>query len=203
MVALLGVPRRAGAWGALALAAGALLLGAGPAAPAEPTKWFATGYGGVISRGNLGETGLFGVGAEGSYLLALTGGRRLGRMWGVIDWELEGQVVKHFVRQTHWEFNGLVVARWLPFPWDGVVDTSLAVGEGVSFASRVPALEDERHHHSAKVLDYLLFELAAALPSSPQWSVIARIHHRSGAWGTFNGVHEGSNFWALGLRRDF
>lgn len=162
--------------------------------------WHVTAYGAVITGGDLGETMRFDKGFAGSYLAALAGGRRLGTLWGVIDVEAEGQIAKHFGEQRHWEFNPLIVLRWLPFPWDAYVDTSVSFGEGISYASRVPAREDRRHERASRLLDYLLFEFAFSLPQWPDWGLVARIHHRSGAWGTFAGVSEGSNFWGLGLR---
>jgi hypothetical protein len=50
-------------------------------------------------------------------------------------------------------------------------------------------------------LNYLAFEVEAKV--SPAWSLVGRIHHRSGAYGTFFGVSEGSNAYLLGLRHRF
>jgi hypothetical protein len=44
----------------------------------------------------------------------------------------------------------------------------------------------------------LAFELEASV--SDQLSFVGRIHHRSGAFGTYSGVKEGSNAYLLGLR---
>ncbi len=43
--------------------------------------------------------------------------------------------------QDHWEFNLPIVARWEAFPWDDVIDTSLAFGIGPSYASEIPKVE--------------------------------------------------------------
>jgi hypothetical protein len=45
-----------------------------------------------------------------------------------------------------------------------------------------------------------MLELEFALPDARHWSVITRIHHRSGAFGLFNGVTGGSNALAFGVR---
>ena len=53
----------------------------------------------------------------------------------------------------------------------------------------------------ATFLNYLAFEVEGLV--TPEWSVVGRIHHRSGAYGTYSGVSEGSNGYLLGLRYRF
>lgn len=186
----------------LVLVAGLLALPASAPASTD-SDWYVTAYGAVLAGGDLGETFAFSNGFDGSWLLALAVGRELGTLGPYLRWELEGQAAQHFGEQHHEELNGLIALRWLPFPWDRYLDTSFAFGEGLSLATRVPAIEARRHQRSSALLDYLLFEFAFSLPDVPRWSTVVRIHHRSGAWGTFNGVEEGSNFLGAGLRHDF
>ncbi|MEI8252022.1 MAG: DUF3769 domain-containing protein, partial [Synechococcus sp. ELA057] len=47
-------------------------------------------------------------------------------------------------------------------------------------------------------LNYLAFEIEGLV--SPTWSLVGRIHHRSGAYGVYSGVREGSNGYLVGLR---
>ncbi len=56
------------------------------------------------------------------------------------------------------------------------------------------------YENTNQLLGYLLLELTFALPSTPQWNLIGRIHHRSGAGGTFNDVNGASNSVALGVK---
>jgi hypothetical protein len=37
----------------------------------------------------------------------------------------------------------------------------------------------------------------------PAWALVARLHHRSAAWGLWGTDDGGSNFFGLGLRRRF
>ena len=53
----------------------------------------------------------------------------------------------------------------------------------------------------ATFLNYLAFEVEGLV--TPEWSVVGRIHHRSGAYGTYSGVSEGSNAYLLGVRHRF
>ena len=124
--------------------------------------------------------------------------------WGeYVAWELEGQVAKHFVLQDHWELNSALVMRWLPFPWDEYLDTSFAIGDGVSFATEAPELEGGPDDDVRKVVNFLLLEFGFALPDVPHWSVIVRLHHRSNMYGVYPGENSGSNFLCFGTRYTF
>ena len=70
--------------------------------------------------------------------------------------------------------------------------------EGVSFNSSVSNYERTYRENYSQLLNYLAFELEASV--SDQLSLVGRIHHRSGAFGTYSGVKEGSNAYLLGLR---
>jgi hypothetical protein len=154
-----------------------------------------------MTDGTLGEAFLTSGTLENSYLMTVGAGRELLRHDDWLSFEIEGQFVQHFGIQNNEEFNLLVVLRWLPFPWDAYLDTSFAAGDGLSYATEVPDLEREMNNDkSARLLNYLMFELAFSLPQLPRWSLITRIHHRSGIFGLFDGVHGASNAVCLGLK---
>ncbi len=140
-----------------------------------------------------------------SQLAALAWSYRLNEQPRALSWELEGQVVQHFGRQDHQEFNVLLNARWSRFPWHEFVDTSAVLGWGQSFATSVPPLEprSDRDERSTRLLNYLLVELDFAPPSRPEWGLVLRLHHRSGVFGAYNGVNGGSNFIGVGIRHQF
>ena len=169
------------------------------------SDWSATLYGAKLLEGNLSDGSLLYSGFADSYLITLALTRRMASYREKIDLELEGQVVKHFEGQDHWEFNGLGVIRWLPFPWDNYLDTSFASGAGLSYATEIPKVEEELHGdgQTAKLLVYLMLELDVAFPDSSHWSMVTRIHHRSGAFGLFSGVTGASNAWGFGIKYSF
>jgi hypothetical protein len=121
------------------------------------------------------------------------------------QWEIEGQAGRHYGEQTHWEFNLLAIYRWQRFPWDRFVRTTAAVGEGLSYATRVPPLEEASptNEGTARLLNYILVELTIAPPEETRWSLAFRIHHRSGVYGLFGGVDGGSNVIAGGIKWRF
>lgn len=115
--------------------------------------------------------------------------------------ELEGQAVRHFGQQRHWEVNLPVVARWHAFPWNRHVRTSAAFGVGPSWASRVPVLEVKHKGGSEQWLFHWFMEVTLGHPNT-DWDVSLRLHHRSTAWGMAGGKG-GMDSLVLGVRRSF
>lgn len=120
-------------------------------------------------------------------------------------WAYEGHVVKHSGDQDHWEYNALVLHRWKDFTWSHPIRTSAAIGNGLSWATEVPALEESSrtNKNATQLLYYVLLELTLGLPHLEGIDLVGRIHHRSGALGLFDGVHGGSNIISLGFRFEF
>jgi len=196
-------PPKAASTEEVAVALASLTSLAQPTDVKKPKGFAITVYAGLLT-GNDWQEPLIGesIKFEDSWLIALAGSKELGRVFDHLVIELEGQVVRHLGDQDHWEFNVPIVFRWEKFPWDNVVDTSLAYGVGPSYATKVPPEEVARKGDSQRWLVYWMFEIELGLPQSEKWSAIARIHHRSGAWGVV-ADEGGSNIWALGLKRRF
>jgi hypothetical protein len=135
-----------------------------------------------------------------SYLLAFALSRQYAE-WkeGALTFEAEGQVVKHFGDQTHWEFNAVpIVLRWHRFPWSEHVATAAAFGLGLSYATELPPVEDLLEEETHQALVYWVLEMTAG-PVDSRWAVSLRIHHRSAAFGLM-GKDGGSNALGLGVR---
>jgi len=98
--------------------------------------------------------------------------------------------------QTFGEFTvGFGLRAWLQ-PW-----LSLGFVEGVSLLTSNSLYEQTFRQNYQTFLNYLGFEVEALV--KPQWSLVGRLHHRSGAYGTYGGVSEGSNAYLVGLRYRF
>ena len=139
---------------------------------------------------------------ENSYLLGVALSRTIKQYGDLASLEIEGQIVRHFDMQTHWEFNAQIAARWEKFYWDNVIDTSLAIGIGPSYATSRPETEEIDGDKTAHFLTYMMVELELTLPDHPNTSLITRIHHRSCAFGVIadNGS---SNALTVGLKHRF
>jgi hypothetical protein len=173
-------------------------------------KYSVTLYGGQLDTANLAQifySGRF----EPSSMVALAISREFARWSRYVAWEVDGEGVKHFSQSNErfyesspWEFDAALVGRWLYFPWNKYVVTTFAVGEGLSYATGKLLFEPTNPQNAQHLLDYMLFELTFALPQFQHWSIVTRIHHRSGVYGLFPGdIHEGSNFLCTGVKYTF
>ncbi len=102
-----------------------------------------------------------------------------------------------------YEFDPHIMWLWTHFPWNRYVYTNIGVGEGVSYASSVPAVEHIRAPVTRRFLNYLAFEIDLAPPSHPNIQFAIRIHHRSAAYGLYGAGTSGSNVVGVGLRYYF
>lgn len=139
---------------------------------------------------------------EDSYLIAVALSKEFDWPTDTRHWEFEGQLVKHFKAQKHWEINALFSHRWKAYKWDNIVKTTFAAGIGGSYATQLPPLEVISHTNSgaAKALLYFLLEATFQLPQQKNWAFVARVHHRSGLFGAINHVNGGSNHISLGVK---
>lgn len=159
-------------------------------------------YAGRLTSNNWEEFFTSELDFKDSYLVTAALARRIGGYGDKASFEIEGQIVKHFNIQTHWELNALVAARWEAFWWDDILDTSVAFGLGPSFASDEPEIETENDGNTSRFMMYWMLELAIGLPDYPRVALITRIHHRSDAFGLV-ADGGGSNALAFGLKWRF
>jgi len=166
-------------------------------------KWFISIYGGPYTDENLAEMVTFNADYSNSkYIFVVALAREIYQYRQWLSFEVEGQVGKHFgPRDDQWQFNGLMLGRWHAFPWDKYIDTSAAMGAGLSFNTEVSQIELDRDSHAQRLLGYLAFELTFGLPQYPRWDLMLRIHHRSGAKGIIG--ESVSNYLCAGLKFAF
>lgn len=171
------------------------------------TGWSVTGWSGRLTTENTtdlwtGSKWSF----ENSYVGALALGKELTPVFSEkAAVEAELQTLRHFGGQDHWEFTAMLLFRWKEFPWDEHVDTSFAIGDGLSFPTELPAEELNAHTrgNSGRLLNSVMMEITLADPDIPEWALALRYHHRSGFFRTFSDVGEASTVFGLGLKRNF
>ncbi len=96
--------------------------------------------------------------------------------------------------------------RYDNFPWNHVLRTTVAASIGVNYINTLPASENPPGDPGAarsKLLHYFAPEITFALPDQPQHELLFRLHHRSGVFGLFNGVHGGADAFVMGYRYRF
>ena len=121
--------------------------------------------------------------------------------------ELEGQIVKHWGKQKHVELTGALVWRTGDWHFTENLGVNFAIGEGISYALHRPRFEKgrsgRRGDHSFRLQNHIMMELEFSYAAMPDWHFVTRIHHRSGMYGLVSPHKTGSNYFGVGIRRDF
>lgn len=179
-------------------------LGANPCPVQAGDGWFASVYTGRFSDTALWELTLGVTEFESSRILVFSLGKELAPLRPGIDLEWEAQIAGHSGAQNHHEVNTALTVRWQRLPWDLLLDSSIAIGNGISYASEKPSLEERESpdEETSNLLYYILVELAAR-SGQKSWEPFLRVHHRSSVYGVFNRVDAGSNYAGIGIRYRF
>lgn len=128
---------------------------------------------------------------------------KLGRFSGPVTIETEALLARHTGLQDHWEADVLIAIRrqWV---WANRFSFSVAIGDGFSLASEVPALEKEENPGTSVFLQFLMVEFDFGLPGVAGWPrFMMRLHHRSGVFGLHCPQTCGSNFITYGIKIAF
>jgi hypothetical protein len=179
----------------------------------HPYPWSVTGWGGWMTTANFGDAFFFNGSPRPEGLAGVGVQRRL-LDGGPLSIELDANLVGHHAaRQGGGPYNQTVPFAKTPSQSFG--EATLGIGarlwlrpwlnvffeEGVSLLSEPSNWEKTERESYATFLNYLAFEVEGLV--TPEWSIVGRIHHRSGAFGVYSGVREGSNGYLLGVRHRF
>ncbi|MCA3369840.1 MAG: hypothetical protein ACK53U_06255 [Alphaproteobacteria bacterium] len=132
---------------------------------------------------------------------------RLARFWRffMLDAELGGAY--RFGDTEGGEFWAAAYVRYDGFPWTNYLYTTFGLSMGPNYVTRLPQVERgtdaQPETNTSKFLNFFSPELTFALPSRPDREIAIRYMHRSGIFGTFNGVWEGANSLTVGFRMRF
>jgi hypothetical protein len=145
----------------------------------------------------------WGVGDAG--IVAGEVSRRFATLFGGLDLEAILGVGQRYGDMHATEMWTGVDIRWTVFPWNNYVKTTIAVADGLDYATGIDpaevALSGNNKHSS--FLNFFAPELTLALPSHPDDELLLRFHHRSGIFGLINGVDTGAQFGTIGFRHRF
>ncbi len=85
-------------------------------------------------------------------------------------------------------YNASLQLRWVDFPWNGCIHTTVAAGLGLSYATQIYDMDIQRHpgEDRSHLKFNLPIQVAFSLPDAPQHQVIFYISHHSGGFGTFD-----------------
>ena len=107
----------------------------------------------------------------------------------------------YYTDENSYEINFGIKIYWTYFPWDKYVRTRLGASEGLSYISRVTNLEryNQYGEKNSNYLNYIDVTLSfnardiTRLENLESTYVGIGLSHRSGIFGTINGVDGGSN----------
>ena len=120
--------------------------------------------------------------------------------------EIEGQVVRHFGLQEHWEGTAALVLRTGELRLWGGASLNIGWANGLSYAFSDPKYEfgpgGVRGVDSRRLQYYMGLEAEFTLSQLPNVHLLAKLHHRSGIYGVISPRRTGSNFIGGGLRVD-
>jgi hypothetical protein len=132
---------------------------------------------------------------------------RLARFWKyfMLDAELGGAY--RFGDTEGGEFWAAAYLRYDGFPWTNYVYTTFGLSMGPDYVTRLPRVERGTdalpEPNQSRFLNFFSPELTFALPERPHQEIAIRYMHRSGIFGTYNGVYEGANSLVVGFRARF
>jgi len=112
-----------------------------------------------------------------------------------------GEESDYYTNDNTYEMNFGIKIYWLEFPWDKYVRTRLGVSEGISYTSNITNLERENQYNkkNSNYLNYIDITLSfnakdiTKMEKLEDTYIGMGISHRSGIFGTVNGVDGGSN----------
>ena len=148
-----------------------------------------------------------------TYLVAGTFSRRLVTFFNLVSIEPEIGVAKRFGQMQATEFWAALNLRWIWFPWNNYIKTSIGLADGMSFTTKIDPkerlLSDYRIEGNRLVFtssqwqNFFTPELALALPRYPEHELLFRFHHRSGIYGFIHDTFSGAQFFTVGYRTRF
>ncbi len=180
-----------------------------------PGRWVYQFGIGVISDGNLTDyaKGTFKA-ADGAY-----GGRTynftMSYLVGTLDWKIGSMHLQPALeipltltlvdeRDTDLfaDYNAAAVLRWHNWPWDSFLDTSVGIGAGISYTSRIWGMDRQRHpgEDRANLKFTLPLDITFALPQYPRHQLSIFVDHQSGGHITDEG---GVDALGIGYRYGF
>jgi outer membrane protein len=119
-------------------------------------------------------------------------------------------------QKDSWQIDAYIKALWYGFPWSDKLRTRIGFGAGLSYASRVPYVEERdqtaKGQNTSKLLSYLdpsieinLGDLFRSRRMEQTWIGVG-VSHRSGAFGSselFGNVDGGSNYIYASIETSF
>ena len=140
------------------------------------------------------------------HMLAVTGTKTIWRSESLaMSLEIDAMIGQQFGMDSLTEIAVAPVLRWSSFPWKDTLQTDLRLGPlGLSYTSKVSALELGPEGKGSRMLNFLMIELAFSRPQDKSREAFVRLHHRCAVYDLLNNYGaNGEDFLSFGYRVRF
>ena len=101
-----------------------------------------------------------------------------------------------------------LIFRWKHFPWNHLISTTAAIGDGASYTSHLLIGEKQdpglrlgtTPDDLQKFLNFFMLEVTFAVPKYQHLQIITRLHHRCTLFGITSDSKQGSTNVGVGVR---
>lgn len=103
----------------------------------------------------------------------------------LIELPLTLEIFDEHERSPFLSYNAAIRGRWVDFPWNDTIRTTIAMGVGPSYSEKIPRMEYKRglsnKHKDRKHLKFTVpLDVTLAHPSAPQHQLVLFVAHQSG-----------------------
>jgi len=141
-----------------------------------------------------------------SFLAAVSASKTLINFDNLFHIEPEIDIAKRFGDAQEFELWTAIYFRWVYFPWNHILKTTIGVPTGLNYASGISDFELSRAGNksieTSRLMHFLAPEITFSFPEKDSDEIFVRFHHRSGAFGLFTD-HGGIQFLTTGIRHRF
>ncbi len=166
-------------------------------------RWWVTAFAGAVAKNEL-STIVFKASPDfgASYIAGASLGREFGAVSDALRLEWMATAAAVFGTADFVDLRFEVGARWIRFPWNDVLFTTVGAFVGPSYLTGRSIYEDEEGEFS-RVKNGLSIEFTFAHPDHPGTALVARLHHRSTIFGLIPDAGTPSDFLTLGVKKRF
>jgi hypothetical protein len=113
------------------------------------------------------------------------------------------EVVDENGRRPFLDYNASVQLRWVDFPWNSWIETSIAIGLGLSYSEKIYAMDIQRHpgENRSHMKFNLPIEISFGLPGNNNERLSFYLAHQSGGFHLFD--KGGVNSLGIAFSRTF
>lgn len=167
-------------------------------------RWWVTVFAGAVAKNEL-STIVFQLDPDfgESYVAGFSLGKEFGAITDSLRLEWMATTAVVFGTEDYVDLRFEVGARWIRFPWNDTVFTTVGAFVGPSWISKRSIYEDEEKNEWRHLKNGLSIEFTFAHPEQPGTALVARLHHRSSIFGLIPDAGTPSDFLTLGVKKRF